>query len=31
MYKKSTREEAEEYLRTLMNKYFSENDIKYIV
>ena len=31
MYKKSTREEAEEYLRTLMNKYFSKNDIKYIV
>lgn len=31
MYKKEIREEAERYLRTLMNMYFTENDIKYIV
>lgn len=31
MYKKGVREEAEEYLRTLMNKHFENNDIKYIV
>jgi len=31
MYKKDTREEAEEYLKTLMEEKFPRNDIKYIV
>ena len=31
MYKKEVREDGEEYLRKLMNKYFPNNEIKYIV
>ena len=30
-YKKEVRQEAEEYIRMLMKKYFPDNEIKYIV